>query len=222
MMRALAERHGGLLPLDTVEGIWRVIIGTFTYVQARYSVHADISGGDAPMRDSARFHFGFTVPYVTARERRRGDRGGGPLGAAISASSALEPGRDERRLVAGSPTAAARRSSRACPSSSGRPSGRHPGLRHLEAARPMRPCATWCSMPPSSSAGTRALKRGPRRSAARSWQRRRHDGLPCSRRAGRVEPARSRLRWPRRRASPSSPRSAAMPTVSASNEPDLR
>ena len=30
MMRAFAERHRGLLPLDTVEGIWRVIIGTFT------------------------------------------------------------------------------------------------------------------------------------------------------------------------------------------------
>ncbi len=65
MMRALAERHQGLLPLDTVESIWRVIIGTFTYVQSSYSVHADVSGGDAPMRDSARFHFGFTVPYVT-------------------------------------------------------------------------------------------------------------------------------------------------------------
>jgi chorismate mutase len=65
MMKALAERHQGLLPLDTVESIWRVIIGTFTYVQSSYSVHADISGGDAPMRDSARFHFGFTVPYVT-------------------------------------------------------------------------------------------------------------------------------------------------------------
>ncbi len=65
MMRALAERHEGLLPLDTAEGIWRVIIATFTYVQAPYSVHADVSAGDAPMRDSARFHFGFTVPYVT-------------------------------------------------------------------------------------------------------------------------------------------------------------
>ncbi|MCB5174392.1 MULTISPECIES: chorismate mutase [Microvirga] len=65
MMRALAERHQGLLPLDTVEGIWRVIIATFTYVQAPYSVHADVSAGDAPMRDSARFHFGFTVPYLT-------------------------------------------------------------------------------------------------------------------------------------------------------------
>jgi chorismate mutase len=64
MMRSLAERHGGLLPLDTVEGIWRVIIATFTYVQAPYAVHADVSAGDAPMRDSARFHFGFTVPYA--------------------------------------------------------------------------------------------------------------------------------------------------------------
>ncbi len=65
MMRALVERHKGLLPLDTVEGVWRIIISTFTYVQANYSVHADDSGGDVAMRDSARFHFGFTVPYVT-------------------------------------------------------------------------------------------------------------------------------------------------------------
>lgn len=62
MMRAIAERHHGLLPVDTVEGIWRVIISTFTYVQAPFEVHADISGGDPMMRDSARFHFGFTVP----------------------------------------------------------------------------------------------------------------------------------------------------------------
>jgi len=62
MMRALAERHEGLLPLDTVEGIWRIIISTFTYVQANYSVHVDLSRGEAAMRDSARFHFGFTVP----------------------------------------------------------------------------------------------------------------------------------------------------------------
>ncbi len=65
MMRALVERHRGILPLDTVEGIWRIIISTFTFVQARYTVHADVSRGDAPVRDSARFHFGFTVPLVT-------------------------------------------------------------------------------------------------------------------------------------------------------------
>jgi hypothetical protein len=64
MMRAIAERHRGLLPLDTVEAIWRVIISTFTYVQSPYAVHADFSGGDAAMRDSVRFHFGFTVPCV--------------------------------------------------------------------------------------------------------------------------------------------------------------
>jgi chorismate mutase len=65
MMRRLVERHHGILPLDTAESIWRVIIGTFTYVQQPYSVHADMSAGDAAMRDSARFHFGFTVPFVT-------------------------------------------------------------------------------------------------------------------------------------------------------------
>lgn len=84
MMRAIAERHGGLLPVDTVESIWRVIIATFTYVQAPFSVHADISGGDAPMRDSARFHFGFTVPLqahpsataiIAAVAAARGDLG---------------------------------------------------------------------------------------------------------------------------------------------------
>ncbi len=64
MMRRLALRHKGLLPLDTAEGIWRVIIATFTWVQANYEVHADVSGGDGAMRDTARFHFGFTAPYV--------------------------------------------------------------------------------------------------------------------------------------------------------------
>src|SRR5947209_18819158 len=64
MMRSLVQRHQGILPLDTIEGIWRVIIATFTYVQAPFSVHADLSQGDASMRDSARFHFGFTVPFV--------------------------------------------------------------------------------------------------------------------------------------------------------------
>src|SRR6185503_13248649 len=64
MMRRLVQRHKGILPLDTAESIWRIIISTFTHVQAPFSVHADLSAGDAPMRDSARFHFGFTVPFV--------------------------------------------------------------------------------------------------------------------------------------------------------------
>jgi len=65
MMRRLVQRHRGILPLDTVESIWRVIISTFTYVQAPFSIHADISVSEPAMRDSARFHFGFTVPYIS-------------------------------------------------------------------------------------------------------------------------------------------------------------
>jgi hypothetical protein len=64
MMRRLVERHKGMLPLDTVESIWRVIISAFTYVQAPFAIHADLSAGDSVMRDSARFHFGFSVPFV--------------------------------------------------------------------------------------------------------------------------------------------------------------
>ena len=64
MMRRLVKRHQGMLPLDTVESIWRVIISTFTFMQAPFSVHADLTAGDALMRDTARFHFGFTVPFV--------------------------------------------------------------------------------------------------------------------------------------------------------------
>jgi hypothetical protein len=84
MMRRLVERHKGILPLDTAESIWRVIISTFTYVQAPFAIHADLSAGDAAMRDSARFHFGFTVPFVphmgaasvvTAVSNAKGDLG---------------------------------------------------------------------------------------------------------------------------------------------------
>jgi chorismate mutase len=94
MMRRLVQRHRGILPLDTVESIWRVIIATFTYVQAPFSVHADISPGESAMRDSARFHFGFTVPYVShfsasaaveAVARSKGDL------ALVSATSSRAP-----------------------------------------------------------------------------------------------------------------------------------
>jgi chorismate mutase-like protein len=82
MMRRLVQRHKGILPLDTVESIWRVIIATFTYVQAPFSVHADLSAGDAAMRDSARFHFGFTVPFIPH------------MGAAGVVAAVLESGGD--------------------------------------------------------------------------------------------------------------------------------
>jgi chorismate mutase len=102
MMRRLVKRHKGILPLDTAESIWRVIISTFTYVQAPFSVHADLSAGDALMRDSARFHFGFTVPFVphmgaagvvAAVSSSKGDLGLVPALAVASAGawwSALE------------------------------------------------------------------------------------------------------------------------------------
>src|SRR6201991_936767 len=64
MMRRLVERHHGILPLDTAESILRVVIATFTYVQAPFRVHADLSAGEPAMRDSTRFHFGFTVPFI--------------------------------------------------------------------------------------------------------------------------------------------------------------
>ena len=79
MMRRLVERHRGILPLDTAESIWRVIISTFTFVQAPFAVHADLSAGEPAMRDSARFHFGFTVPFV-------GHMGAAGVVAAIAAS----------------------------------------------------------------------------------------------------------------------------------------
>lgn len=94
MMRALVSRHHGLLPLDTVEGIWRIIISTFTYAQSNYSVHADISGGDAAMRDCCRFHFGFTVPYLphpsAARVIEAVAKSGGDLGV-VRVDHAPEP-----------------------------------------------------------------------------------------------------------------------------------
>ena len=118
MMRRLVDRHHGILPLDTVESIWRVIISTFTYVQAPFSVHADLSAGDALMRDSARFHFGFTVPFVAAYGRRRRGRSG------VGLQRRSRPGARLRRRLGAAPGGAHSnstprpRSSRGCPSSS--------------------------------------------------------------------------------------------------------
>lgn len=67
IMRMLAERHEGSYPFDGTENIWRVIIATSTHTQVPFTVHGDISGGDGPIRDSVRFHFGFTVPFQPER-----------------------------------------------------------------------------------------------------------------------------------------------------------
>ncbi len=94
MMRVIASRHKGRLPLGTVESIWRVIISTFTYVQSNYSVHADLSGGDSAMRDSARFHFGFTVPLI-------GHAAPGEVISAVGASLRDDQGGDLGMIRAG-------------------------------------------------------------------------------------------------------------------------
>jgi chorismate mutase len=109
MMKRLVERHRGILPLDTVESIWRVIIATFTYVQAPFSVHADLSAGEAAMRDTARFHFGFTVPFIThmgasgvvaAVAASRGDIGLVPAAAASGAWWTALEGNDAPKIIA--------------------------------------------------------------------------------------------------------------------------
>ena len=63
MLKRLAERHGGSLPLSTVEHVWREIIGTFTQAQARFKVHAP-QASDPAVRDLLRFHFGFSAELV--------------------------------------------------------------------------------------------------------------------------------------------------------------
>lgn len=70
LMRRIVLKEPGRWPLDAPENIWRVIVATSTYTQVPYAVHADISGGDIPMRESMRFHFGFTVPFIPAADSR--------------------------------------------------------------------------------------------------------------------------------------------------------
>ena len=48
MMRRLVKRHRGALPLTTAEHIWRVIIATFTHMQAAYGV---VAADPVPGRD---------------------------------------------------------------------------------------------------------------------------------------------------------------------------
>ncbi|MDR1827563.1 MAG: chorismate mutase [Methylobacteriaceae bacterium] len=84
VLRQRAERHRGLLPFTCVENVWRVIISTFTWVQAPYTVFGAVEGESDLMRDVARFNFGFTVPYqpladaaavIAAVKASRGDLG---------------------------------------------------------------------------------------------------------------------------------------------------
>src|SRR3954471_18163641 len=64
MMRALVARHGGVLPLATLEHIWHEIITTFTRMQAPFNVAVDVSLDAERIRDLARFVFGFSVDVI--------------------------------------------------------------------------------------------------------------------------------------------------------------
>ena len=67
MMRRLAMRHEGALPLPTVEHIWREIITTFTAMQAPFGIAAGPAADPLAMRDAIRFYFGFSIPVTTCR-----------------------------------------------------------------------------------------------------------------------------------------------------------
>ena len=89
MMRQLVQRHRGILPLDTIESIWRVIISTFTYVQAPFSVHADVSVGEPAMRDSALS--ASSCPMSAFQRAGRGGSGGEIEGRSGAGLGDLEP-----------------------------------------------------------------------------------------------------------------------------------
>lgn len=61
MMRRLALRHEGSLPLVTVEHIWREIITTFTAMQAPFGILAAPAVDPLALRDVIRFYFGFSI-----------------------------------------------------------------------------------------------------------------------------------------------------------------
>lgn len=64
ILRRLAARHEGALPLDTLIGIWRALIAAMTGLQAPLEIA--VFGGAEPVVywDLARAHFGPTTPMV--------------------------------------------------------------------------------------------------------------------------------------------------------------
>lgn len=61
MMKAIAERHSGPLPLIVAERIWREIIAAFTQLQAGFDVYA-AGADDAALATMTDFYFGVTTP----------------------------------------------------------------------------------------------------------------------------------------------------------------
>jgi len=81
MMRGLVMRHEGILPLATVEHIWREVISTFTAMQAPFHIMIAEAPDRAAFQDLVRFQFGFSVPAeeagsdAAAVEKLRADEG---------------------------------------------------------------------------------------------------------------------------------------------------
>lgn len=64
LMRHLVERHEGVLPLATVEHLWRELISASLRLQGDFQLHLDGSADLLGMLDLARFHFGFSCELV--------------------------------------------------------------------------------------------------------------------------------------------------------------
>ena len=92
MMRRLAARHSGKLPLTSVEHLWREIISTFTALQAPYDVAVSLGAGPVEAMETARFSFGFSVPVLPLADAgavvARIEEGGDRLGVVLLAEEA--------------------------------------------------------------------------------------------------------------------------------------
>ena len=84
MMRRLAERHSGSLPLSDIEHLWHVIIAAHTALQAPFDVFVDVSGDPLASWDAARLLVGFAVPVSPC---------GGPSMVLDAMAASLEEGR---------------------------------------------------------------------------------------------------------------------------------
>lgn len=71
IIRRLAARHRGPLPLAAVVRIWREIMGTMTVLQGHFSVAVLQPAGQTDFWDLARDHFGSSVP-ATLHDSRHG------------------------------------------------------------------------------------------------------------------------------------------------------
>ncbi|SKA18429.1 chorismate mutase [Consotaella salsifontis] len=92
MMRRLAARHEGHLPLSAVEHLWREIIATFTALQAPFDVTVSLGAGAVEAVEAARYSFGFSVPLILAETAdevvKRIEEGGDRLGLVLLAEAA--------------------------------------------------------------------------------------------------------------------------------------